>query len=276
MSKEHTKSNSGVILIAVIGAVSTICAASIGALTTYNVEKMRQESELTRIALVSIATQGGATQVSMANTILAPTDTPYPTQTLQPTFTPYPTYTPAPLPSIPPTPAVIFPFTDTFDTQLNSAWKVVNGTPLIMNGALRSTNGNLLLELPGGFSPNYTITFDFSGKDHYTWGNTEQNGIEVIFSSRVSCKIDDFYGANWRAFNGSEWATVSQAAKRDQVSTTIKEAKFTFVVKDNFYQLYQNNMLISEIRYGEILPAGSVGVFVGEFMEIDNFTITTP
>lgn len=274
MSKEHRKSNSGVILIAIIGAISTICAATIGAFTTYNVEKMRQESELTRIALVSIATQSGATQVSMANTISAPTDTPYLTQTLQPTFTPYPTYTPAPLPSIPPTSAVIFPFTDTFDSELNSTWKVINGTPLIINGALRPASDGLLIELPGSFSPNYTITFDFSGKDRDVWG--EHDDIEVIFSSRVSCRIDDFYGARWLAFNGNEWIVVSQAADRDQVSTETNEAKFTFVVKDNFYQLYQNSMLISEIRYGEILPSGSVSVFLDRLLEIDNFTITTP
>jgi type II secretory pathway pseudopilin PulG len=275
MSKEPAKSNTSVIVIAIIGALSTICAASIGAVTTYNVEKMRQESELTRIALVSIVTQGGATQESMASTISAPADTPYPTQTLQPTFTPYPTYTSAPLPTIPPTASIVFPFTDTFDSQLDPAWKVVNGTPLIMNGALRSTNGNLSLELPGNFSPNYVISFDFNGKDYYMWGNHEQNRIEVIFSSRVSCRIDDT-GADWRAFDGNNWVTVSKAAGNDQVNTYPNESKFKFVVQENFYQLYYNNLLVSEIRYGENLPPGPIGLYVGEFMQIDNFTVTLP
>lgn len=276
MSKANSKNNSGIILIAIIGAASTICAASIGALTTYNVEKMRQESELTRIALVSVVTQGGETQISMANTISAPTDTPYPTQTMQPTFTPYPTYTQAPIPTIPPTQSVIFPFTDTFDTQLNPAWKVVNGTPLIMNGALRSTNGNLTLELPGNFPPNYVISFDFNGKDYYIWGDNLQNTVEIIFSSRVSVRFD-LNGAYWRAFNGSNWNTVSDIGASRQITTNKSgDTTYKFVVRDNYYQFYWNNSLFSEIRYGEPLPPGPIGIYVGEFMQIDNFTITLP
>ena len=62
MTQEPQKSHIVLIVIAIIGAIGTICATSIGAYATYNVEKLRQESELTRIALVSIvATQRVAT-----------------------------------------------------------------------------------------------------------------------------------------------------------------------------------------------------------------------
>ncbi|MBV5347876.1 hypothetical protein JZU46_06655 [bacterium] len=53
MTQEPKKDNTILIVVAIIGLVGTIIAATIGAVTTYNVEKMRQEAELTRIALVS-------------------------------------------------------------------------------------------------------------------------------------------------------------------------------------------------------------------------------
>jgi type II secretory pathway pseudopilin PulG len=77
MTQEPQK-NVVLIVIAIIGVVGTIVASGIGAFVNYNIEKERQGFELTRIALVSIVTQGGATQVSMASTISAPTDLPFP------------------------------------------------------------------------------------------------------------------------------------------------------------------------------------------------------
>lgn len=105
MAQEPQKNNAALIIIAIIGVMGTIVATTIGVIGNFNIEKMRQEAELTRIALVSIATQGGATQVSMASTISAPTSTPYPTNELPPTYTPFPTYTFFPQPTIPPLPS---------------------------------------------------------------------------------------------------------------------------------------------------------------------------
>jgi hypothetical protein len=105
MNPEPPKSNIVLIVIAVIGVVGTIVASAIGAIANYNIEKLRQESELTKIALVSIATQGSATQASLANTISAPTGTLYPTNAPLPTYTSYPTYTPPLLPTIPSLPS---------------------------------------------------------------------------------------------------------------------------------------------------------------------------
>ena len=74
MNQEPQKSNTVLIVIAIIGVVGTIIATTIGVIGNYNIEKLRRDTELTRIALVSMATQGGATQASMASTISAPTD----------------------------------------------------------------------------------------------------------------------------------------------------------------------------------------------------------
>jgi hypothetical protein len=68
MTQEPHKSNIVLIIIAIIGVIGTVIGATITVIGNYNVEKLRQETELTRIALVSIATQGGATQASMAST----------------------------------------------------------------------------------------------------------------------------------------------------------------------------------------------------------------
>lgn len=77
MTQEPQKNNNIVlIVIAIIGVIGTIVATTIGVIGNYNIEKLRQDTELTRIALVSIATQGGATQASLASTISAPTETP--------------------------------------------------------------------------------------------------------------------------------------------------------------------------------------------------------
>jgi hypothetical protein len=85
MTQEPQKNKSVLIVIAVIGVVGTIFGAIINVVGNYNVEKLRQETELTRIALVSIATQGGATQMVLQSTVNAPTQSP------APTYTPYPT-----------------------------------------------------------------------------------------------------------------------------------------------------------------------------------------
>jgi hypothetical protein len=104
MTQEPQKSNVVLIVIAIIGVVGTIVATTIGAIGNYNIEKLRQDTELTRIALVLIATQGGATQASLASTISAPTDisTPPPAASPNIIVSPLPslTFTPALFPNV--------------------------------------------------------------------------------------------------------------------------------------------------------------------------------
>lgn len=57
MTQEPNKSNMILIIIAIIGVCGTIIGATINVMGNINVEKIRQETELTRIALPSIATQ---------------------------------------------------------------------------------------------------------------------------------------------------------------------------------------------------------------------------
>jgi hypothetical protein len=72
MTQESQKSNTVLIIIAIIGVVGTIVAATIGAIGNYNTEKLRQEAELTRIALASNSIQNGITQVPMTSAASTP------------------------------------------------------------------------------------------------------------------------------------------------------------------------------------------------------------
>lgn len=103
MSQEPQKNNAVLIIIAIIGLVGTIIATTIGVIGNYNIEKLRQDTELTQISLNSIAKHGEETRVSMESTMFALTLMPYYANELQPTYTPYPTYTPIPSPIIAPT-----------------------------------------------------------------------------------------------------------------------------------------------------------------------------
>ena len=103
MSQEPHKNNVVLIVIAIIGVIGTIIAAVITVSGNYNVEKLRQETELTRIALVSIPTQDVATQAIIQNTENSPTEPPAPTYTPNPTQTPQiiePTIEPSAIPTI--------------------------------------------------------------------------------------------------------------------------------------------------------------------------------
>jgi hypothetical protein len=69
MTQESPKSNIVLIIIAIIGVVGTITASVIGGISNYNIERLRQQSELTKIAIISASTQSSATQSAMASTI---------------------------------------------------------------------------------------------------------------------------------------------------------------------------------------------------------------
>jgi len=76
MSPESQKNNTVLILIAIIGVVGTITASIIAAVSNYNVEKLRQETELTQVALASIPSQSEGDQTSITGvSILVPSAT---------------------------------------------------------------------------------------------------------------------------------------------------------------------------------------------------------
>lgn len=96
MTQEPQKNNSILIIVAVIGLVGTITATIIGVIGNYNIEKLRQEAELTKIAFSSSTSmQTENTQIpTTTSPLLSPSQTPQPTMTsvlLPPSQTSQPT-----------------------------------------------------------------------------------------------------------------------------------------------------------------------------------------
>jgi len=60
MAQEPQKNNSVLIIVAIIGVIGGVIAATITVMGNYNVEKMRQEAELAQIALASQLTQAAS------------------------------------------------------------------------------------------------------------------------------------------------------------------------------------------------------------------------
>ncbi len=103
MTQEPQHKSNTVLIVAIIGLVGTVIAAIITVMGNYNVEKLRQETELTRIALVSIATQEETAQIAtQQDTATVTIASPVPTQTPNPTQTPKiePTIEPSLIPTI--------------------------------------------------------------------------------------------------------------------------------------------------------------------------------
>ena len=268
MSQETPKNNTVLIVVAIIGVIGTIVATAIGAIANYNIERFRQEAELTRIALVSIATQGGATQASMAGTISAPTSTPYPTNELQPTYTPYPTYTPVPPPIFTSTPS--YAFFDNFDSGPSPEWEVTNGSIIVVNGQL--TTDNLATLFVGDTNwTDYKIEFDMI--PYQAWMNDES--LSVFVRVKDMKKIVGFvvntFDSEWDIVQNGNWNEVPTSYNSDaQLGWS---GKVMLVVKGGNFEAYLNGYQVSSF-YNADFPNGKVGIRIGHKATIDNFKIT--
>jgi hypothetical protein len=87
MTQEPQKNNTVLIVIAIITVLGTIIGTIITVTGNYNVEKLRQETELTRIALITNSTQTAEARNNYASptatTIIPITATPMPESTVQ-------------------------------------------------------------------------------------------------------------------------------------------------------------------------------------------------
>jgi hypothetical protein len=260
MTQEPQKSNAVLIIIAVIGVIGTIVASTIGVVGNYNIEKMRQEAELTRIALVSIATRGGATQISMANTISAPTSSPYPTNEPLPTYTAYPTYTPIPLPTFSPTPSVSLPFIDDFNDGLDSSWRIINGAPYFNEGSLGAINEAVTIEIGDDSFGDVILEFDYSNFNN-------QRGISVYFSKIYFAM--DYIRLRWYIFNNNGWQEFNS---KDAVFDTWVSGHLKIVITGNKYSIFQNGDPFNEIIIGEA-HQGPLRIKVSDGVFIDNVSL---
>ncbi len=248
MSQETQKNNTVLIIVAVIGVVGTIVASVIGAIGNYNTEKFRQETELTRIALVSIATQGGATQMVMQSTIDAPTQTPLPTLT----FTPPPTNTTVPSPTatifLPPADGILFE--DSFDSGMSSDWVVEFGTWLVANGELtllyehEFNNPYRWIALRKPTWKNYVVSFNATNISDTATGhviavrNNKKADLGVIITSN---------GGIYFAIIGNDYNHNTPISGKNEGTTMPTGSNIEIEVKDNIYTLRLSGREIQSI-----------------------------
>jgi hypothetical protein len=212
MTQEPHKSNIVLILIAVIGVIGTIIGATITVIGNYNVEKLHQETELTRIALISIATQGGATQMVLQNTANAPTEPPAPTYTPYPTFTLYPTL------KVEPT---VFPTVDTRPTdtppgtvlQIGETWTTL-GFSVQLRSLTFAFGDEADLQFTFTNNTGRTLFFHLSKDNHiivkdnlgkvYTWATPYED--DLILENGASQNIPVYKGGN---FSGIQYLIIT-------------------------------------------------------------------
>ena len=274
MTQEPHKSNIVLIIIAIIGVVGTIIGATITVIGNYNVEKLRQETELTRIALVSIATQGGATQMVLQSTVNAP---------IQPppfTPTPYPTYTQLVVPTeiIPTSAPILKLFADNFDAGINPTWAYMDGTNYGMTNGQLSSIGLFTAYVGDNNWANYVVEFDL---DYLLYSGYN-------FNLMIRRQNDsDYMALQLNTFNkcSLKWVKVKNGKVTEIVNseTTVSNSysdcpgKYKVEVNGNTYKTFKNGQVLL-IFTDNTFSDGGVGILSTSADEqfkfiIDNFQI---
>lgn len=274
MAHEPQKSNVVLIVIAIIGVLGTIVASGIGALTSYNIEKQRQDFELTKIVLVSIATQGGATQVVLERTVNAPTQPP------PFTATPYPTYTQIVIPTqvIPTSTPVTKLFADDFDSGINPSWAYMDGTNYGMTNGQLSSIGLFNAYVGDNNWVNYVVEFDL---DYLLYSGYN-------FNVMIRRQNDsDYMALQLNTFNkcSLKWVKVKSGNETEIVNseTTISNSysecpgSYKIEVTGNTYKTSKNGQVLL-IFTDDKLTNGGVGLLSTSPDEqfkfiIDNFQV---
>lgn len=274
MSHEPPKSNFVLIAIATIGVIGTIVASAIGALTSYNIERQRQDFELTKIALVSIATQGGATQVVLERTINAPTQPP------PFTTTPYPTYTQPVVPTevIPTSTTITKLFADNFDSGISPIWSYMDGTNYGMTNGQLSSIGLFTAYVGDNNWTNYVVEFDleyllYSGFNFNIMIRRQNDSDYMAFQlntfNRCSMK--------WvKVINGIETEIVNSET-RISGSYSDCPGKYKIEITGNTYKTIRNSQLLLTFT-DNTYSSGGVGILSTTPDErfkfiVDNFQI---
>lgn len=285
MTPEPQKNNTVLIIVAIIGVVGTIVASAIGAVGNYNTEKFRQEAELTRIALVTIATQGGATQMVLQNTVDAPTQTPYPT------FTPNPTYTISPTNTLPPTiaatefvpPADGILFQDNFDGGISSEWTPLSGNWIVSNGELTAftekTGAYIWISLQRPHWKNYILSLNINlPYQTTTWAN--YGAVSVRNSSSQSKIIGIPFGTKeiYWAFIGNKRSDDTPIAGQIPDAEYLSGSKLEIEVRGDIFVFRVNGRDVQSISISGYDSGGiSLGAYCsprGGCPSFDNVLVT--
>jgi len=285
MTRETNKTNLILIIIAIIGVCGTVVGAIITVMGNINVEKIRQEAELTKIALVTIATQGGATQMVLQSTANAPTSLPYPT------YTPYPT------PLLTPTNSKVFLFQDNFNEGPKPDWERVCGNWIMSNGEfsisqideINPTNSKDKWTYGTAFvgSPDWQ---DYKVSTQINLQDESGNCGSVLVRAQDAknflawefCIFYQFVGgresiATWYIVQNGEWIEIPNTKTESFPSD--KQFNIEVIVKGNVIQSFVNRELVNSFS-GFPFTTGKAGVriqsnSVSKTLSFDNFTIET-
>lgn len=214
MTQEPQKNNSALIVIAIIGVIGTIIAAVITVMGNYNVEKLRQEAELTKIALASVPTQSNTPQVIIQNTetpiAAQPTATQMPVPTQTPKVEPTPSVEPSPIPTIDTRP------TDTpLDSvlQIGETW-VTAGLGVQLRSLTFSFGNEADLQFTFTNNTGRTLFFHLSRDSHitvkdnngkiYTWATPYED--DFILENGQYLDVPVYKGGN---FSGIQYLIIT-------------------------------------------------------------------
>lgn len=299
MAKENSSNNNKVtIIVAIITSVTSISVAVVTGFFGLRAVQMQKEAESTSSAIQVIATQGGETQAVLANTVNAPSSTPYPTFTTEPTYTPLATYTPFPLPKVntpTPTPEKVLLFADNFDTGISDYWQrigdwmISDGKP-VLNTGYKTENylspfywgeyGGLLLPGSAGFD-NYAVEFDFPGEYVPNTGDPFYAfGLRGIIFSYVD---DNNYAAwfiEWSGYgNSASLVVVSAGEKKTIPESNLKIENFStsnnirIEIKGKSFAMYLNDKNLYNFVELSTPMTGITGIIGSKSPVLDNYRI---
>jgi len=176
-------------------------------------------------------------------------------------------------PAVDPNPPLTLPFSDSFDGGINSAWRIVNGSPVVSDGKLGAARSNeVTLDIGNTELRDYTIEFTVSGNENSYWGGSFSD-LHLVLSPILQVKFHNtgFYSrAEWLAFSDNAWERVVQTEFEGSPTATLR-----VVVSGNSYQVFANGQIVSELVYGSVRETGAPLVIriVGDQIWVDDFSI---
>lgn len=296
MPQESQKNNAVAIIIAIIGVIGAVIAATITMMGNYNIEKLRQDTELTRTALILISTQDSALPIFTPTPIIvySPTFTTTPTANM-----PTSTTTITPPPPISEQQALQWPviFSENFDANSNG-WTTgfisvarLETTRSIENGKylfdVKSVERGAGLIMGRPAFKSLPATYFYASADVKQISGTDSGSYGLIFKSYTGDyftfeinsqqKFAIYYGSA----NSNEAKTVLGWTKSSAIIPYAVN-NLTIISYESHFYFFINHQYIGAIKNNEV-PEGEIGVEVSLYyyndsakFEFDNLEIRSP
>lgn len=180
-----------------------------------------------------------------------------------------PTSAPAnpPVEAADPNPMLSLPFSDNFDSGLNSEWRLVSGSPLIDGGRLTAVE-EVKIAIGNNELESYTLAFDVEGvyTDSCSFGYSNYVRLLVTPTLEFRFSRNDYNGhGEWSSLENGDWQDFGRFDGADC-------GQFRLVVNNGNYKLFINEVNYSDLTLGS--DGGSQLVLtINDGVLIDNLTI---